>query len=107
MDLFSKRLAILLILVLFTGSMTLTFFSDGADASSLSIIDYDHEGIAADSTQYFALLIHSSQPVDLTVNVSVLEFVGSSGWPQLEMRIFEFQDYNYTEGYLSNMLEFE
>ncbi|MCK4568192.1 MAG: hypothetical protein KAU48_12880 [Candidatus Thorarchaeota archaeon] len=101
MDRSSKRLAILLILGFFTGSMTLTFFSEGVDASSLSIIDYDYEGIAADSTQYFALLIHGSQPVDLTVNASVLEFVGSSGWPQLEMRIFEFQDYNYTEGYLA------
>lgn len=101
MDLSSKQLAILLILGLFTGSMTFTYFIENVDASSLSIIDYDYEGIAADSTQYFAFLINGSQPVDLTVNASVLEFEGATGWPQLEMRIFEFQDYNYTEDYLA------
>lgn len=97
----SKRLAILLILGLFTGTMTFTFFIESVDASSLSIIDYDYEGIAADSTQYFVLWIRGSHPVDLTVNASALEFVGATGWPQLELRIFEFQDYNYSESYLA------
>lgn len=81
--------------------MTFTFFIENVDGSSLSIIDYDYEGIAADSTQYFVLWIHGSQPVDIAVNASVLEFEGATGWPQLKMRIFEFQDYNYTEGYLA------
>ena len=97
----SKRLAILLVLGLFTASMTVTYFIENVEASSLSIIDYDYEGIAADSTQYFVLWNRGSQSVDLTLNASALEFVGATGWPQLELRIFEFQDYNYTEGYLA------
>ncbi len=101
MDHSSKRLAILLIFCVFTGSMTFTFLTESVDASSLSIIDYDYEGIEAGSTQYFVIGIRGNQPVDLTVNTSVLEFVGATGWPQLEMRIFEFQDYNYTDGYLA------
>ncbi|MHA1863760.1 MAG: hypothetical protein ACTSWA_08325, partial [Candidatus Thorarchaeota archaeon] len=82
-----RRLVILLVLGFLTGSMTLTCFIENVDASSLSIIDYDYEGIAADSTQYFVLWNHGSQPVDLVANASVLEFVGATGWPQLEMRI--------------------
>ena len=101
MDHSSKRLAILLVLGLFTASMTVTYFIENVDASSLSIIDYDYEGIAADSTQYFVLWNRGSQLVDLTVNASALEFVGATGWPQLELRIFKFQDYNYTESYLA------
>ena len=101
MDHSSKRLAILLVLGLFTASMTVTYFIENVEASSLSIIDYDYEGITSDSTQYFVLWNRGSQLVDLTVNASALEFVGATGWPQLELRVFEFQDYNYTEGYLA------
>lgn len=94
-----KLLAILLLLI--TGTMAFSVFTESVDASSLSIIDYDYEGIAADSTQFFVLWIRGGQPVDLTINASVLEFVGATGWPQLEMRIFEFQDYNYSDDYLA------
>ncbi|MGY5858030.1 MAG: hypothetical protein RTU63_01575 [Candidatus Thorarchaeota archaeon] len=93
---------ILIILsILLSGLVTFSVFIESADASSLTIIDYDYEGIAADSTQYFVLWIRGGQPVDLAINASVLEFVGATGWPQLEMRIYDFQDYNYSDDYLA------
>ena len=90
-----------ILFILLSGSVTLSVFAVSVDASSLNIIDYDYEGIFADTTQYFVLWVHGSQPVDLTVNASVLEFEGATGWPQLELRIFDFQDYNYTDDYLA------
>ena len=99
MDRSCKILTILLILL--TGTITFSVFAESADASSLSIIDYDYEGIAADSTQYFVIWVRGDQSVELTINASVLEFEGATGWPQLELRIFEFQDYNYTDDYLA------
>lgn len=98
---YNRQLAYLLICSIITGSITLAYFTDSSEASSLSIIDYDYEGIAADKTQYFVLWNQGTDFVELTVNASVLEFLGSTGWPQLEMRIFEFSDYNYTDDFLA------
>jgi len=90
-----------ILIVLLSGLVTFSVFAESAATSSLSIIDYDYEGIDADSTQYFVLWIRGGQPVDLAMNASVLEFVGATGWPQLEMRVFDFQDYNYSDDYLA------
>ncbi|MGY5878875.1 MAG: hypothetical protein RTV31_01435 [Candidatus Thorarchaeota archaeon] len=79
----------------------MSIFIESVDASSLSIIDYDYEGIDADTTQYFALWIRGNNSVPLTINATVLEFEGATGWPQLEMRVFEFANYNYTDDYLA------
>jgi hypothetical protein len=92
---------LVILIILLSGSITFSIFTESVDASSMSIIDYDYEGIDADTTQYFALWVRGSQSVDLTANATVLEFVGATGWPQLEMRIFEFADYNYTDDYLA------
>ncbi|TFG97018.1 hypothetical protein E4H12_09655, partial [Candidatus Thorarchaeota archaeon] len=70
MDRSCKILTILLILL--TGTITFSVFAESADASSLSIIDYDYEGIAADSTQYFVIWVRGDQSVELTINASVL-----------------------------------
>ncbi len=102
-----KRKAILIAVTVILGSFSISIVTDTAEASSLSIIDYDYEGIAADSTQYFVLWNRGSQEVDLIVNATVLEFVGSTGWPQLEMRIFQYQDYNYSDGHLAFCSNFE
>ena len=83
------------------GSFTVSYLTEFSKASSLSIIDFDYEGITADTTQYFVLWNQGINIVELTVNATVLEFVGSTGWPQLEMRIFEFSDYNYSDNYLA------
>jgi hypothetical protein len=89
-----------IVIVLLSGLVSISISTQTVDASSLSIIDYDNEGIAADSTQYFVLWNRGGQSVDLAINASVLEFVGSTGWPQLEVRVFTFQDYNYSDDYL-------
>lgn len=94
-----KTLTILFILL--SGLVTFSLFIECVDASSLSIIDYDYEGISAEETQFFVLWNHGNQILDLTINASVLEFEGATGWPQLELRIFEFQNYNYSDDYLA------
>jgi len=96
MDSSNKKGAYILVCCILIGSLTLAYFTEKSEASSFSIIDYDYEGIAADTTQYFVIWNQGINPVELTVNASVLEFVGSTGWPQFEMRVFRFSNYNYT-----------
>ncbi len=75
---------------------------DSSAASNLTIIDYELEGIFANTTQYFVLWIRGELSVPLEVNASVLEFVGSTGWPQLSIQVFEFEDYTYSVGELAS-----
>jgi hypothetical protein len=52
---------------------------NNAAASTINIIDYDLEGIDADTSQYYVLWVRGEATVPLEVNASVLEFVGSTG----------------------------
>jgi hypothetical protein len=72
------------------------------EASSITIIDYDLDGIDASTSQNYVLWIRGEDIVPLEVNASVLEFVGSSGWPQISIEIFEYDDYSYSTGALAN-----
>ena len=72
-----------------------------ADASKINIIDYDLDGIFADTTQYYVYWVRSGVTVPTVVNATVLEFVGSTGWPQLSIEIFEYEDYDYSGGALA------
>ncbi|MHA2083827.1 MAG: hypothetical protein ACXABD_08745 [Candidatus Thorarchaeota archaeon] len=76
-------------------------------ADSLDIIDYDLEGIYADTTQYFVMWIQGPSGHLFHVNASVLEFAGSTGWPQLEITIYDFDDYPYFDNYLATCGNFE
>ncbi|MHA2043352.1 MAG: hypothetical protein ACXAAO_03480 [Candidatus Thorarchaeota archaeon] len=71
-------------------------------ASSINIIDYDLEGINADTTQYYVLWVLGDETVPIEVNTTVLEFVGSTGWPQLTIEVYEYEDYSYSTGALAN-----
>ncbi|MHA1904289.1 MAG: hypothetical protein ACXADL_12795 [Candidatus Thorarchaeota archaeon] len=76
-------------------------------ADSLDIIDYDLEGIYADSTQFFVMWIQGLSEHLFEVNASVLEFVGATGWPQLEISIYNFNDFPYADNYLAKCWNFE
>jgi hypothetical protein len=75
---------------------------DNAAASSIDIIDYDLEGINAGTSQYYVLWVHGVNHVQLEVNASVLEFVGSTGFPQLSIEVFDYDDYSYNTGALAS-----
>ncbi len=74
---------------------------------SLTIIDYDYEGIGADTTQYFVIWNRGTSDISMQANATVLEFVGSTAWPQLEMAVFVFDDALYTLGHLTKCWNFE
>ncbi|MHA1907764.1 MAG: hypothetical protein ACW98Y_10760 [Candidatus Thorarchaeota archaeon] len=69
-------------------------------ADKFTIIDYDYEGIFPGTTQYFVLWNHASKTIDLQVNTTMLEFEGATGWPETELRVYEFGDQVYTTNYL-------
>lgn len=50
-----------------------------AEASRINIIDYELEGIDADTSQYYVLWFRGLDAVALEVNATVLEFIGSTG----------------------------
>ncbi|TXT55295.1 MAG: conserved exported protein of unknown function [Candidatus Thorarchaeota archaeon] len=78
-----------------------------AEASGINIIDYDMEGIQADTTQFFVLWVRGTNDYPITVNATVLEFVGSTGWPQLEIAIYEFDNWEYSEDAIEACHNFE
>jgi hypothetical protein len=96
-----KRYAVLATIILLLGIVIVPTIVDKVDASSITIIDYDLEGIYADTTQYYVLWVRGGITVPTEVNASVLEFEGSTGWPQLSIEIFEYEDYSYNEGLLA------
>jgi hypothetical protein len=89
-----KTLTILLSLSLFLTLFGTSYVFD-AEASSITIIDYELEGINAGTNQYYVLWLRGPDPVPLRVNASVLEFVGSTGWPQLAIDVYDYDDYSY------------
>ena len=87
---------------LLVASVVVPTIVDIAAASSINIIDYDLEGIDSDTTQYYVLWIRGEDTVPLEVNVTVLEFVGSTGWPQLSINVYDYEDYSYSTGSLAD-----
>ncbi|MHA2158951.1 MAG: hypothetical protein ACXABE_08625, partial [Candidatus Thorarchaeota archaeon] len=90
-----RRYSRFILLSLLVASVTVPAIVDNVAASSINIIDYDLEGIYADTTQYYVLWVRGDNTVPLEVNASVLEFVGSTGWPQLSIEVFDYEDYHY------------
>jgi len=90
----------MLILVLITSLLSIAIVSDVA-ADGINIIDYDYDGINPDTTQFFALWNHGLNPHDIQVNISALEFVGATGWPDFEVSLYDFSDYDYSSNYLA------
>lgn len=89
----------LLVLLVAAGSLSIVLIEE-VSADTLTIIDYDYEGILQDETQYFVLWNHGTKTFDLQVNISALEFEGATGWPDFELKLYEFDDYDYGNGYL-------
>ncbi|MBD3406946.1 MAG: hypothetical protein GF411_12585 [Candidatus Lokiarchaeota archaeon] len=96
---------LLLCILLCSGIIIL--FPVQSDASGIDIIDYEHEGIKADTTQFFVLWVRGATDYPITVNATVLEFVGSTGWPQLGIAIYEFENWNYSENAIATCNNFE
>ncbi len=72
------------------------------EASSITIIDYELEGINAGTSQYYVLWYRGPGIVSLDVNATVLEFVGATGWPQIVIDVFNYDDYSYNTGALAS-----
>jgi hypothetical protein len=97
-----KRHSALAAVIVLLGIVTVPSIIESVDASSITIIDYDLEGINADTSQYYVIWVRGEVTVPLEVNASVLEFVGSTGWPQLSIEVFEYEDYSYSIGALAS-----
>jgi len=74
----------------------------GVSADGITIIDYDYEGILADSTQYFVVNNLGSRSYDLQVNISALEFEGATGWPDFRLSVYDFWDAEYSTDYIAS-----
>ncbi|MHA1575848.1 MAG: hypothetical protein ACTSU3_00665 [Candidatus Thorarchaeota archaeon] len=83
-----------------TSLFSIAFVNDVA-ADGINIIDYDYEGIDPDTTQFFVIWNHGSNPHDIQVNISALEFVGATGWPNFEVSLYDFNDYGYDDNPLA------
>ncbi len=97
-----RRYSSFVIISILIAILTVPTIVNNAAASSINIIDYDLEGINADTSQYYVLWVRGDTLVPLEVNASVLEFVGSTGWPQLSIEVFEYEDYSYSSGALAS-----
>ena len=97
-----RRYSSLFVISIIVAILIVPAIVNNAAASSINIIDYDLEGINADTSQYYVLWIHGEDAISLEVNASVLEFVGSTGWPQLSIKIFAYEDYSYGTGALAS-----
>ena len=98
----TKRTYTILISVSLVLSLLGTTHVFATEASRINIIDYELEGIDADTVQYYVLWFRGPDPVPLEVNATVLEFVGSTGWPQLAIEVFDYDDYSYSTGALAS-----
>ncbi len=90
------------VILILIAILTVPTIVNNAAASTINIIDYDLEGIDADTSQYYVLWVRGEATVPLEVNASVLEFVGSTGWPQISIEVFEYEDYSYSSGVLAS-----
>lgn len=61
--------------------------------SQINILDYYAEGIPADYTEYFTIWNQGSNVYPLQINATVLEFVGSTGWPELKLELWDWDDF--------------
>lgn len=61
--------------------------------SQLNILDYYVEGIPADYTEYFAIWNQGDFDYSLQINATVLEYVGSTGWPELKLELWNWDDF--------------
>jgi len=96
-----RRYSIFVVVSLLLAFLSVPSIVKTTDASRIDIIDYDLEGIDADTSQYFVVWLRGVTPVPMEVNASVLEFVGSTGWPQLSIEVYDYEHYSYTTGALA------
>ncbi|MHA1928657.1 MAG: hypothetical protein ACTSV2_08795 [Candidatus Thorarchaeota archaeon] len=101
MDYKLKAHLVIQILVILTLASIFSITVEDAAANGLNIIDEDYEGILPDTTQYFAIANHGSSTQLLQVNISALEFVGATGYPDFELAVYDFDDRSYSDGYLA------
>ncbi len=81
--------------------------SSSAD-SQLNILDYYNEGIPADYTEYFVLWNQGQYDYPLQINATAMEFVGATGWPELQIEIWEWADFRNQEDPLrQNLTQFD
>jgi len=97
-----RRYSSLVVISVLIAILAVPTIIDTTAASSINIIDYDLEGINADTSQYYVIWVRGEETVPLEVNASVIEFVGSTGWPQFSIEIFEYEDYSYNIGALAS-----
>ncbi|MDF1540994.1 MAG: hypothetical protein P1Q69_19010, partial [Candidatus Thorarchaeota archaeon] len=88
----------LLTMLVAAGSLSIILVEE-VSADNLTIIDYYYEGILQNETQYFVLWNHGTKTFDLQVNISALEFEGATGWPDFELKLYEFDNYDYGNNY--------
>jgi hypothetical protein len=93
-----KKCSTCALAIILLGAMIAPSIIDRVDASSMTIIDYDLEGIDAGTTQFYVYWVRSGVTVPTEVNATVLEFVGATGWPELSIEIFDYEDYTYSIG---------
>jgi hypothetical protein len=94
----TKRLSSIVGIIVLLGVLIGPTIIEYADGSSITIIDYDLEGIYANTVQYYVFWVRSGVTIPTEVNATALEFIGSTGWPQLSIEIFEYEDYTYSDG---------
>lgn len=93
-----RRYSILIVTFVLIAILSVPSFVEQVKASSINIIDYDLEGIDADTTQYYVLWVRGENHLHLEINATALEFIGSTGWPQISIEIFNYDDYSYDSG---------
>jgi len=97
----TKRVvAIFLALFLVFNPFSLLNFQE-VQATSITIVDYDMEGIAGGTTQFFVIWIRGMNSLQLEINITALEFEGSTGWPELTISIYNYTDFSYNYEYIT------
>jgi hypothetical protein len=97
-----RRYSVFIVLILLLTVLSVPSIVMKTDASKITIVDYDLEGIDAGTTQYYVVWLRGVTPVPMEVNASVLEFVGATGWPQLSIEVYDYEDYTYDIGAIAS-----
>lgn len=100
-----KKKSIGFILLFYSLIFSLILFTNipKSTANQLNVLDYDQAGILHDSIQYYAIY-NNAEDTEMTVNLTALEFIGSTGYPEFALTIFDWEDYfpNKENGIVKN-----
>ena len=102
-----RSYSIIVVLSILSAILAVPTIVHRAEASSITIIDYDLEGIQANTAQYYVVWLRDVSPVPFEINASVLEFEESTGWPNLSIQVFDYFEYSYETGALATCGTYE